>query len=190
MLYLAAIALGIAAGIMAGGKISNVLDFKIKKAWLIILSLLIQISAQIAVSKGIDFIQNYLGILQFAVYALLITAFYYNRQYIGMCIIAAGSILNAIVMIANGGRMPVNADILERLNLMEGADAVNSGQDIKHVFMDESTKLPFLGDIVHPPSFLSCFMQVVSIGDIVITAGLLVLVFEIVRGRYKGVKTY
>jgi hypothetical protein len=182
--------LGIAVGIAAGGKISNVLDFKIKKAWLIFLALLIQISAQIAVSKGFEFVYGYIAVVQFLVYALLVTAFYFNRQYLGICIIAAGSILNAIVMISNRGRMPVSADILDRLKLMEAAGAVKSGLDIKHVFIDRATKLPFLGDIIHPPSFLSYLMQVVSIGDIIITAGLMILIFEVVSGRYKGVKTY
>jgi hypothetical protein len=190
MLYLLAIVLGVAAGLGAGGKISNMLDFKIRKAWLIIAALLLQIGAQVALQKGVLIEDVLVVILNIAVYSLLLGAFWYNRHYAGMIIIAAGSIMNALVMTVNAGKMPVSAELLHKLNLMDAASALESGRDIKHVFIDSTTRLPFLADIIHPPSFLSIFMQIVSIGDIVIAAGLLGLLFEIVSGRNKGVKNH
>jgi len=183
MLYILAIVLGIALGIAAGGKISNLLDFRLEKVWLILLAFCIQISSQILSYRGLNFFSRNIFIIQSIVFIMLFAAMWFNRSYAGVLVVGAGCLLNAVVMILNGGKMPVSPEVLETINIPGAVEIIEKGLDVRHTLINETTKLPFLADIIHPPSVLSYMMQVVSIGDLVVVLGIMILTFEAVKGQ-------
>ena len=76
-------------------------------------------------------------------FVLLFVALWYNRKHLGLWIIALGASLNALVMMVNGGRMPVSLEKLVKVDMPEFIELIKSGADNKHVVMSEATKLNF-----------------------------------------------
>ncbi|MGH3664575.1 MAG: DUF5317 domain-containing protein, partial [Egibacteraceae bacterium] len=89
-----------------------------------------------------------------------------NRFLPGMPLIFAGFALNAAVILANGG-MPVDRDALEAV--VSGAAAFEPG---KHRLLAPGDPLPWLADVIP----LRPLRTVVSAGDVVLAAGVAVLV--------------
>ncbi|HHW48965.1 MAG TPA: DUF5317 domain-containing protein [Clostridiaceae bacterium] len=183
MLYILPIVLGFAMGIAMKGKLGNVLNFRLEKAWILLLAFVIQAGAQIMSFNGLTGINDYTVIIQGCVIILLLIGFWYNRKYAGIIIMSFGFFLNAIVMMLNGGKMPVSYDILQKNNLREALDLLLAGRDSKHALIDENTKLWFLSDVIYMPGIFRYAGGLVSIGDLVIAAGIFVLVAEVVSNR-------
>lgn len=183
MLYIMAILLGIVVGIIFKGRISNILNLEFEKAWIIIIAFLIQAAAQFLSFRGFTIINGYILIIQGLVIILLLTGFWYNRKYLGIVIISLGFILNALVMMTNGGKMPVSYEILKSFDQQGMIDLLAAGRDSKHVVIDESTRLSFLSDVIYIPYIFGYMMRLASIGDLVIVAGVFIFVTEVVSNR-------
>ena len=188
MLYIIAIALGVLVGLLKKGSMSNLLSIKIEKAWLILASFLIQFLAQVLSVNGFEFTVRYSLAVQGIAFALLLTGLCFNRKYAGMLVIGGGCVLNVLVMMLNGGKMPVSRDVLVNAGLNQALELFATGGDGRHILADQSTKLLILGDIMSPPGILSIMMKIVSIGDIIVVIGLFLLVFEATAGRPLGRK--
>lgn len=107
--------------------------------------------------------------------ALLVGCFtLVNRALAGTGLIAAGLLLNAIVVGLNGA-MPVSAYALARAGV--GA-AVVAGDD-RHEPATSHTRLRLLGDVVPVP--LPLWPEVDSVGDLLAAAGLAQLVVMAMR---------
>jgi len=182
MPYVLAIVLGVSAGLIAGGKISNIPDFRLRRVWLIILAFLILAVFQPLSAGGLKIASNNAAIIHGTVFCMLLAGFYFNRHYRGMLAIGAGCALNSIVIMLNGGRMPVSLEVLEAAGLTEAAEMVKSGLDLRHAVMDAGTRLPFLADVICLPPFWGFMMRIVSIGDLIVVAGLFIVAFEVVKG--------
>lgn len=187
MLYLLAVGLGLAAGMISGGKLSGFYHVKFRKYGFVMMAFAIQALTQTLALQGAKVFRHSAFAIVIISYLLLLTGFWLNRKYSGFLVMGVGSILNAIVMLANSGRMPVSVPLLERAGEFEAIAFLQSGMDYRHVAMNESTHLVFLADIIHLPGILGNAMRVVSIGDIVIAVGIGMIVFEIVKnGRMKN----
>lgn len=116
-------------------------------------------------------------------YGMLFASFWFNRKRIGFIAMGGGCLLNAVVIIANGGSMPVSIEVLKKANLTKALEALESGVDIKHTVLCEGTKLAFLSDIIHVPYFPGFLIRVVSIGDLIVVLGLLILTIETILGE-------
>lgn len=183
MLYLLACFMGIAAGLAAKGSISNLANFKLEKIYLIIAAFVIRTTAQVLSARGMVWLIESSLLIYGITFLLLLAAFWYNRHSIGALIIGAGCLMNNVVMLLNGGKMPVSLEAMDRAGMTGMLEFMKNGADGKHSLLTESTKLPWLADIIHLPSFLGLLMEIVSIGDLVIALGLAVLTFEAVRGK-------
>lgn len=184
MLYVLAIVFGAVVGLAAGGKLSNILNFKLEKMWIILIAFAVQISSQILCYNGFKFFADNSLIIHGLVFLFMFIAFWANRHYLGVLLVGIGCVLNALVMMVNGGKMPVDPKVIEAAGLpAEAIQVISSGLDSKHILIDETTRLTFLADIIHPPSFLGILMQVVSIGDLVVGVGVFILAFEVITGR-------
>jgi hypothetical protein len=98
-----------------------------------------------------------------------------NRDLPGMPLIALGFLLNAIVVTANGA-MPVSQEAADRVGI--STVGLYRNADAKHELVDSGTVLEPLADVVPVPlpGPLSRGGNVVSIGDVVLAAGIGVLV--------------
>jgi hypothetical protein len=101
-----------------------------------------------------------------------------NRALAGAPLVAAGLVLNVVVVTANGA-MPVSVEAAERAGLQPvdlelAADAMREP-------VDSTTRLRWLGDVI--PFALPLRPQVVSPGDVLVAAGIgLMLVAARSRG--------
>jgi hypothetical protein len=90
-----------------------------------------------------------------------------NRKIPGIVLIALGATLNAIPIVVNRGTLPANSTAEQTAGVHARAHFANSGV-LAH------PHLSFLGDTMTSPAFLP-FRNVMSPGDLVILAGLVVL---------------
>lgn len=104
---------------------------------------------------------------------------YQNRHLKSLYLVLLGLLLNALVIFANGGHMPVSPTALHRAGIGEFADLLRDKGDAVHALLDEKTRLPFLGDVIPLPPL----RKVVSPGDLFILLG---IVGVVVEGALKG----
>lgn len=87
----------------------------------------------------------------------------------GVPLIGLGLLLNGLVIAANGA-MPVSVDALRAA----GASWLTAIGDARHVLVGPSTRLSWLGDVV--PVANPLHREVVSVGDLLVCAGLGLLI--------------
>jgi hypothetical protein len=96
-----------------------------------------------------------------------------NRRLVGMLILIVGLILNMVVMIANGGFMPINPTTAERIVGEERISTFEIGSRIgyKDILLPEKeTRLEILADrFLPPPGFPH--QVAFSLGDVFIALG-------------------
>lgn len=110
-----------------------------------------------------------------ASYLVLFVAVFLNRDRLDFRIIGVGILLNFVVIVANGG-MPVSLPMVERFTPVDLRYVVEH-QSVLHIAMTTATKLRLLGDIVPFPVLLwRPKWMVVSVGDIILSAGVIWLV--------------
>ncbi len=137
------------------------------------------------ISAGLQFLLHALGARGWMVeYAALIHGLSYvallwmmlgNLQLRGMSLLTAGTILNFLVIAANGGRMPVWARGLELTGQEDMLLLLSADQSLTHQLMGDATVLGFLGDtLILPPPYP--LPQVISIGDVIMALGLFILI--------------
>jgi len=161
-------------------------NIKFEKAWLILPSVLLQIVSSVAETRGYKFGTAATLTVTATVYVFVFLVIWFNRKYLGLWFIGIGGLLNALVMMFNGGRMPVDISRLGNEPYMaEALELIMKGSDNKHVAIDSATKIPILADIISVPGFISMGMPLISIGDIIIAAGLFLLIMQICIGLGK-----
>ncbi|MCX7708600.1 MAG: DUF5317 domain-containing protein [Clostridia bacterium] len=183
MVYLAAIAAGLLIGLLFRGKPSNLLSFKLKKTWILLLAFVLQSSSQILAVRGFDFAIRYSLLLNSIVFCMLLTVIWSNKQYLGILTVGLGCLLNALVMTLNGGKMPVSEELLLREQMFDILEIYRIGGDGKHILATDSTQLAFLGDMIDIPGKLGYIAKFISIGDVFVIMGLCILVIEIMIDR-------
>ena len=110
-------------------------------------------------------------------YGLLIAFAWVNRRLPALWLVMAGLILNLLVIGVNGG-MPVSAGALETAGAR--AEGLLGAGTAKHHLMGPGDTLTPLGDVIGIPPPIGA---VISIGDVLLYAGVAVLVIAIMLGR-------
>lgn len=101
-----------------------------------------------------------------------------NRVLTGAGLLAAGLLLNVVVIVANGA-MPVSLHAAERAGTP--VEDLLAGTDPRHELAGAQTRLAWLGDVI--PVRMPLRPEVVSPGDVLVAAGLGQLVAVAMRGR-------
>lgn len=188
MLYFAVILAAVILAVVVGGVKGKSIDLygiRLQKTWLIIIAFLVQTITRLLGISGVGFVLKYSLITQVVVFTLLFVCFWFNKKYIGLWFVGLGASLNAMVMLINGGRMPVSMEAMQRVGVKEGIDMIVSGMDNKHTVLDSTTRLGFLADIIYLPGFIGWGMWVISIGDLVVALGMFIFIFELCMGSMK-----
>ena len=166
---LVVVALAVLVGLVRGGSLAQLGELHLPGWPLVILGLLVQVVGAFAGDPTLYVV----GMLASAV---CVTAFVArNRHLPGMALIAAGFLLNAIVVTANGA-MPVDQRAAAKAGVSIGH--VSDGVDAKHEIRDADTLLPLLSDIIAVPIPGGYGSNVLSLGDVVLAAGIGVLVLN------------
>ncbi len=175
MLYVYVIIISIVIGLLRKGKLSSLSQISIKKIELIVLACLIQGGIIFLGSKEIKFVLDYSPYMIIFSYIVLLLAVWYNKTLKGIKIIALGIIFNFIVIVANGGHMPVLLSSLYKVGLNDFALVLKEGTYITHILISEETLFRFLADVI-PLSPPSPDPSVVSAGDFLMFYGVFGLI--------------
>ncbi|MCI2426120.1 DUF5317 domain-containing protein [Candidatus Acetothermia bacterium] len=184
MLLVWPVLIGLIIGFLRGGRIAQLGALPLKVTWLIPISLVIQllifplIAPQPIIAWGTEY-------FHIGSYVLLVVFVVINRRLVPLVSAGLGMITNFIVIVINGGYMPVSITALSRT----GAEGIiprlqQYGYFGNVMLMSEQTALNFLGDILYLPRFIP-FSVPFSIGDVIISIGIGWLV---VRGMGRSEK--
>jgi hypothetical protein len=169
---LAAVAVAVAASLLRGGRFRYLAERPLVASWLLFTGVAIQVAVDLAAARDLLPDAGLAGWTLLLLSQLLVVAFLLaNRRLPGVWLVATGLLLNALVIAANRA-MPVDPAAIAALGL-EGVE-VPPG---KHTLLTEATRLPWLADIIPVPWLRS----ILSIGDLVIAAGLVPLTHGLLR---------
>ncbi len=156
-------------------------NIKFENSWLLLPAVVLQILSSIAEVRGYKFGTFITLIVNGTIFCLVFLVIWFNRRYVGLWFIGLGALLNALVMLFNGGRMPVDMSLLgNEAYMTEALDLMLRGADNKHVALDAATNIPVLADIISVPGFIGLGMPVISIGDIIVAVGLFLLCLQFI----------
>jgi hypothetical protein len=164
MLLIYAVIIGIALGLITGGKLDRLGGVRFR-LWPVALAGLafqaVLFSSPVAESVG------RLGPSLYVLSTVLVLmALVVNMRQPGIPLVITGAVLNFVVIIANGGQMPASPEAMASLISSAGLDPDTFANSVPMT----GAVLPFLGDIfVLPRPFP--FANVFSIGDVLIGVG-------------------
>jgi hypothetical protein len=166
VLVLAVLLVGMGVSLMRGGRFRNLSDVRIRQWWLLPVAFALQLAAEVVPDLA-GWSREMALALVLGSYVPLLALVALNRTTPGMWLVGVGILMNFTVIVANGG-MPVLSEAAYI------AGGTNADPDIiasaKHVLLDTSTVLPFLGDVI--PLRLFVYGQVISLGDVFLAVGL------------------
>jgi hypothetical protein len=154
------------------------LKFEIRFGWLVLMALAAQLVVIYLDFDGAAVVRRFVFP---ASYVLLLAFVTLNRRRVGFLVIGVGMLLNFLAIVTNGGLMPVSPASMEKGGLGEELAGLGPGDavpDSKNVLLEESdTNLQWLSDRFTwgSPGPFSVF----SIGDVIIGAGLIVVLVEL-----------
>jgi len=150
-------------------------QISLKKIELILLSCLIQVGLIFLGARKVKFVLDYSSYAVIFSYLVLLLAIWYNKKLKGMNFITLGIVFNFIVIVANGGHMPVLLDGLYKAGLDNFALILKEGTYVTHTLITEKTLFRFLADVIPlPPPFPD--PSVVSVGDFLMFYGVFRLI--------------
>ena len=175
MFYVYIIIISIIIGLLRNGKLSSLSQISLKRTELIVLACLIQGGIIFLGSRNIKFVLDYSSYMIIFSYIVLLLAVWYNKDLKGMNFIALGIIFNFIVIVANGGHMPVLLSSLYKAGLNDFALVLKEGTYVTHTLITEKTLFGFLADVIPLPSPFPD-PSVVSVGDFLMFYGVFSLI--------------
>jgi hypothetical protein len=114
--------------------------------------------------------------IHLASYALVAGFLALNVRLPGMPFVVLGTAANAVTIAANGGVLPASGDALRAAGWSPGTGEFANSAALA------APRLAFLGDNYVTPAWVP-LANVFSIGDVLIAAGIVVLVFGLTRRR-------
>lgn len=173
------IVLGLLLGWVLGGKITQLADAKIQHVWLIFVAVALYWIAFAAMYvKAPMWVHGIISTGMPLTYVVLATI---NHRIPGVKFILIGLVANTIAISANSGMMPGSKTAIAAVYGQEFLKKAMSHQHVRHCFIDASTRFSFLCDIIpaHRPFVL--FRSVYSIGDVIMSLGLMIAIITLMK---------
>ena len=172
ILVLIVIGLAVVAGLLAGGSLRRLEQVKLHWWGVALGGLALQ---GISLTSSLDPPAG--SVLLIASYALLLAFAWINRRLPAAWLVIAGLTLNILVIVVNQG-MPVSASAIETAGA-RGEGLIGTGTGKHHLMGPEDKLTPFADVIGIPPPIGA----VISIGDVLLYAGVAILVVALMLGR-------
>jgi hypothetical protein len=153
---------------LTGGRLGRLAALRLRCLWLAPVALALQVLIVNIVPSGNHAVHVAVHI---GTYGLLVLFLWINRAIVGTRTIAVGTLSNTAAILSNGGVMPASIRAQRLAGLYEGGGFHNSAA-VAH------PHLLWLGDIIPVPGPLP---NVLSVGDLIIFAGMLVLLHTTCR---------
>lgn len=170
MILLIILAMALLFSLLFGGSLRALGQIDLRYGGLVLLALGIQIlifSPRWEATVGGGIWSRLLYILSLLV---LFVVVYFNWRVPGFALLGLGLLSNALVIAANGGRMPVSLRALQVAGIAESRAAFETLRVTNSVLIGGETVLWFLGDIFAVPEVVP-FANVFSVGDVCIVLG-------------------
>lgn len=167
-------ALGFLFAWALGADLRRLADVRLRASWLVFIALALQLVAFVKF-PGLGTHEAFAVPLHLASYGLLVLFAATNARVRGFGLATLGLLANAIVIVANGGRMPVPLHAWESTGLRAG-EILRSGHYNNNVLATAGTHLGFLGDIFPLPGGLP-LTNTFSVGDLLLLAGATLFVY-------------
>lgn len=177
-MFFLAIIIAIIIGYALKGKLKNIDASKVKCLSLAFIAFFLEFMVLALIRRKIMQIGALTYISDVIIYSLLLTFTYANRKNKWLLLLGIGALLNAVVIFANGGAMPVSQEIVKSF----GYDKDVAMQGL-YKLADKNTKLYFLADIIpirYPRAGIA------SVGDITEVLGM--AIFIITEMKFKNKK--
>lgn len=174
-MLIAGILLGLLLGLRAGGRIENLANIQLRWPLLLIAAVLVRFGTEGLLNLHVDIVDTLRVPLLASGFGLLLIALWVNRGYPGLSVAFVGILLNGIVIIVNGGHMPVWATSLTAAGLTP-----NDVTSALHFVVpgepsDFFLRALIVGDIIPVP--IPFIQNVASLGDLFLTTGLAFFLF-------------
>jgi uncharacterized protein DUF5317 len=162
VLWILAMVLGLVFGLVTGGRVTNLARLRFRWPWLVVGAVVVREAVLLTPLNRVNGAQ-YVYVLALA--AIVVWTIAHFDRLPGVWLITAGAATNLLVIIVNGGRMPVAAELAGSL-----ARHGNLGQ---YTVMSSATHLNFLADWI----WLNPSPEAYSPGDVLVALGLAIAVF-------------
>lgn len=159
---------------LTGGRLGRLIELRLRWGWVALGALALQVVITTLVPTGST---RLLELLHIASYLLAGACIAANRHITGLPVLAAGAALNLAAIAANHGVMPASERAMRLAGLVPSDGFANSAP-VSH------PRLQALGDVIPVPGPWP-LGNVISIGDLLIAAGLLLVLHHGCR-RPKG----
>ena len=179
MSLLSAIVIGLALGFALGGRPARLAALQLRWNLLIFASLLIQF----VLFTGLAVPAAVVTIAYLVSGGLALAWLLRNLAVPGIGCVMAGGLSNFVAIAANGGRMPVDPNLLARVRGAAYVSALAAGRVTSNSSLaDHHTRLPWLTDqIPIPPPWP--LPTVLSVGDLLIALGVIWLIARGMQAR-------
>lgn len=182
MIFLYAVGFGVLLGYARRGRIAHLAELPLRGLWLVLLALVIQLLIFPFVTPE-PLLPYGTVVLHGLSYGILLLWLLLNLRTRELLVVGAGALLNSVVVLANGGYMPASPAALRVAGLAGIADIAARGETYGNIVgMSAATRLNFLGDWIPLPGALP-FARAMSVGDVLIMAGLTWLLVRGMRAR-------
>ena len=173
------IVLGLVLGLIAGGNVVNLATIRLRRLELLAVALLLRVVTDVLLNAGVEPVETLRLPLLAGAFGLLLVALWANRGYPGMILVFIGILSNAVVIVVNGGYMPIWEPALTAAGLTP-ADVTTGLHYILPPPLDANFLLhlgPF-ADVIPIP--LPIIQNVASVGDVFLMLGLAFFLFAAV----------
>lgn len=168
-------------GKLKGGELKNLENLYLRGWYLLVLSFSIEIISVFIVTRMYGSLSKLIEYNFFAlhifVYLLLLITLLINFREGGLKLTTLGTLLNFLSLVLNNGKMPVSIKALKNANLYNQLKLLSENRIMTHTLMTGATRLNVLGDIIPIPKPYP-FPKIISIGDILISIGLFILIYS------------
>ncbi len=179
ILTLVLVAPAVLLAIARGGSVRRLAETELKGLPLIFGGLAVQLGLLLMVDAD-DVPEWAAGLTLVAASAAVAGALLLNRRLAGARVAFVGVVLNMLVIGANGG-MPISVEAAETAGIREPLDEL----DVEHEQLRSDTRLRWLADVIPFPGS----RMVVSVGDVLLAAGIARLVYSQTLHRDQGLPT-
>lgn len=183
-MYIEIVILGIIIGGLRGGRLANLTEINIRGWFLILFSLLLSLTPVFL--NNIEVLEDMQVYLLFFSMIVMLIVVALNLDKKGVWIILMGGIYNLAIMAFNGLKMPVSMSNLEKAGLTTLFEGIKDGSIVNFVAAETTGAITVFTKFIAVPKPYP-FPRILSIGDILMTLGLLFfIVGEMKKTSYFG----
>lgn len=179
----------IVIGLIRRGNLMGLADIPLKKIEGVFLSFALRYLPLVLKGELFEIAARYNTLLVAVSYLILLYVLMINWRIKPLRLVTFGVLLNFIVILANGGKMPVSVPAATAVGLHDLIPLLTDPKYLYHTAVSGSTKLTYLGDILPlPPPYPK--PRVFSIGDLAMGLGVFFTLQKAMLGKKPSEKEW